>query len=46
MRANAIAFNGKLSVLPTPNPNFLRVDAQIFDGGTPLIRLSTVLGRF
>jgi general secretion pathway protein I len=39
-------FNGKLTVLPTPNPNFLRLDAQVLDGQTPLLRLSTILGRF
>jgi len=33
-------------VLPTPNPNFRRVDAQVFDGEYPVLRLSTVLGRF
>lgn len=40
------AFTGRLSVLPTPNPNFRRVDAQVFDGEYPVLRLSTVLGRF
>jgi general secretion pathway protein I len=39
-------FAGRLSVLPTPNPNFRRIDAQIFDGEVPLLRLSTVLGRY
>ena len=32
-----------LSVRPTPNPKFRRVDAQINDGGAPLVRLSTVV---
>ena len=32
-----------LSVKPTPNPKFRRVDAQISDGGAPLVRLSTVV---
>jgi general secretion pathway protein I len=36
----------QLHVAPTPNPNFRRVDAQVFDGGTPLLRVSTVMGRF
>jgi len=33
----------KLSVKPTPNPKFRRVDAQINDGNAPLLRLSTVV---
>lgn len=33
-------------VMPTPNPNFVRVDAQTLDGETPLLRLSTIMGRF
>ena len=32
-----------LSVRPTPNPKFRRVDAQINDGGASLVRLSTVV---
>ena len=32
-----------LSIKPTPNPKFRRVDAQINDGGAPLLRLSTVV---
>jgi general secretion pathway protein I len=40
-------YPGKLSVRPTPNPNFRRVDAQVFDpAGRPLVTISTVLGRF
>lgn len=35
-----------LSVRPTPNPSFRRVDAQVFDGTTPLLRFSTVIGRY
>ncbi len=35
-----------VSVLPTPNPNFRRVDAQVMQGDVPVLRLSTVLGRF
>jgi len=34
------------TVLPTPNPSFQRVDAQVFDGATPILRLSTVVGRY
>ena len=32
-------------MLPTPNPSFRRVDAQVFDGGSPVLRLSTVVGQ-
>ena len=39
-------FNVTLAVLPTPNPGFRRVDAQVFDGPSPVLRLSTVVGRF
>lgn len=35
-----------LAVRPTPNPNFRRVDAQVRKGETPVLRLSTVLGRY
>ncbi|HSV55065.1 MAG TPA: type II secretion system protein GspI, partial [Burkholderiaceae bacterium] len=40
------AFNVTVSVLPTPNPSFRRVDAQVLDGASPILRLSTVVGRF
>ncbi len=39
-------FNVKLTVRPTPNPSFRRVDAQVFDGDAPLLRISTVVGRY
>ena len=35
-----------VSVQPTPNPSFRRVDAQVFDDGAPVLRLSTVVGRY
>ena len=35
-----------LSVRPTPNPNFRRVDAQVFDGESPILKLSTVVGQY
>ena len=35
-----------LSARPTPNPNFLRVEAQIADRAQPLLTLSTVVGRY
>lgn len=34
-----------LAVRPTPNPSFRRVDAQVFDGQQPVLRLSTIVGR-
>jgi general secretion pathway protein I len=40
------AFKVRVGVLPTPNPSFLRVDAQVFDGGSPILRLSTIVGRY
>lgn len=40
------SFDGKLIVATTPNPSFLRVDAQVFDGEFSLLRISTVVGRF
>jgi general secretion pathway protein I len=40
-------FKGQMSVRPTPNPNFRRVDANMSDAaGQPLLRLSTILGRY
>lgn len=39
-------YTGKLHVRPTPNPNFVRADAQVFDSANqPLLTLSTVLGQ-
>lgn len=35
-----------IAVRPTPNPNFVRVQAQVADGNTPLLALSTVMGRY
>ena len=35
-----------LSVRPTPNPSFLRVEAKVAEGDTPLLSLTTVVGRF
>ncbi len=40
-------YPGRLVVRATPNPNFRRVDAQIFDeAGRTILLLSTVLGRY
>ena len=35
-----------LTVRPTPNPNFRRVDAQVRDAEVPIWRVSTVVGRY
>ena len=35
----------RLQVQATPNPNFRRVDARVFEQGEPLLQLSTVMGR-
>ncbi len=35
----------RLSVRPTPNPNFRRIDAAVTDGGVQILRLSTIIGR-
>ncbi|QJW85497.1 type II secretion system minor pseudopilin GspI [Ramlibacter terrae] len=36
----------RVTVSPTPNPSFRRIDAQVFDGSTPILRLSTIRGRY
>ena len=36
----------RLLVQTTPNPNFRRVEARLARDGTPLLQLSTVVGRF
>ena len=42
-----VTYQGKLTSKRTPNPNFLRADAQISnEQGSPVLTLSTVLGRF
>jgi general secretion pathway protein I len=35
-----------LSVRPTPNPQFRRVDAKVSDGGKPVLQLSTVVSQY
>jgi general secretion pathway protein I len=39
-------FDVAISVLPTPNPSFRRVDAQVFEASAPILRLSTIVGRY
>ncbi|MDB5742161.1 MAG: ral secretion pathway protein [Polaromonas sp.] len=36
----------RLWVQPTPNPNFLRVEAQVLEGEVRILTLSTVVGRY
>ncbi len=33
-------------VQPTPNPNFRRVDASVSQAGTPILQVSTIVGRW
>jgi general secretion pathway protein I len=40
-------YRGKLAVRATPNPNFRRVDANMFDEAEqPILAVSTILGRY
>ena len=39
-------FEVALTVRTTPNPAFRRVDAQVFDVATPVLNITTVLGRY
>jgi general secretion pathway protein I len=39
-------FTVAVAVRPTPNPSFRRVDAQVLDGNTSVLRLSTIVGRY
>ena len=39
-------FNVVLNVSNTPNPSFRRINAQVFDGATPVLNIATVLGRY
>ncbi len=39
-------FEVALTVRGTPNPAFRRVDAQVFDAATPVLNITTVLGRY
>ena len=36
----------QLSVQPTPNPNFRRVEAKLLNANQPILQLSTILGRY
>jgi general secretion pathway protein I len=39
-------FDVALTVRTTPNPAFRRVDAQVFSNNSPILRVTTVLGRY
>ena len=36
----------QISVRPTPNPSFRRVDAQVFADSSPVLRVSTIVGKY
>ena len=38
------SFAGRLTVAPTPNPSFRRVDAQVLDNGFMVLRVATIVG--
>lgn len=39
-------FEMELQVQPTPNPSFRRVEARVFQGQTPLLQVSALVGRY
>jgi general secretion pathway protein I len=39
-------FTVRLAVAPTPNPNFMRVEAQVLEAENPMLSLATVVGRY
>lgn len=45
-RQGNVDFEVAVTVAPTPNPSFLRVDAQVFEAAGPVLRISTVVGRY
>ncbi len=38
-------FTVNVIVRPTPNPQFRRMDAQVFDADISILRISTIIGR-
>ena len=40
------SFQVTLTVRPTPNPQFRRVDAQVMSGNTPVLQLATVVTQY
>ena len=39
-------FDVQVGVFATPNPDFRRIDAHVFSSGTPILRLTTIVGRY
>ena len=39
-------FQVRLTVRPTPNPSFRRVDAEVFLDGQPVVQEVTLVGRY
>lgn len=39
-------FRVLVGVRPTPNPSFRRVDAQVVENGLPVLRITTIVGRY
>lgn len=39
-------FDVAVTVRPTPNPSFRRVDAHVWQGPQPILRVSTVIGQY
>lgn len=39
------AYEVRVDIFPTPNPLFRRIDAQTLRNGSPIVRVSTVVGR-
>jgi general secretion pathway protein I len=40
------ALSVRMRVQSTPNPHFMRVEAQVQDASVPLLAISTVIGRY
>ena len=40
------ALEVRVSVRPTPNPLFRRVDASVSDGNMPIVRVTTIVTQF
>ena len=36
----------QVNVMPTPNPSFRRVDVQVFADNSPVLRVSTIIGKY
>ena len=41
-----LALRSRLTVVATPNPSFRRVDVQVMNRETPLLRVTALQGRF